>query len=80
MAIPHITPPRKDRFFDPAASVVWAAIEQLDEPTNHQLLAELQQHLAVRTHRTFAARVSRARDCGAAGLENGPVPSEHFRH
>lgn len=59
------TPPRGELFADPAAAVLWAGFLTLSEHLKHQLLAALQEHLAIPGDRATPDGVRAARAVGA---------------
>lgn len=59
------TPPRGELFADPAAGVIWAGFLTLSESLKHQLLAALQEHLAIAGDRSTPEGVRVARAVGA---------------
>jgi hypothetical protein len=58
-------PRRRELFADPQAKVIWPAILALPEPTQHDLLRELQLRLAVPQYRDSPQRVREARAIAA---------------
>lgn len=64
-AQPWPLPRRRELFADPQAKIIWPAIMALPEPTQHDLLRELQLRLAVPQYRDSPQRVREARAVAA---------------